>query len=74
MPMTNLIKESIAALLNVKIFVTIVLTIVFAYLSITGKIEGNDFITVFMVVITFYFVKDNNSNMNKKDNQIVKGD
>lgn len=74
MSMTNLIKESIAALLNVKIFVTIVLTIVFAYLSIAGKIEGNDFITVFMVVITFYFVKDNNSNMNKKDNQIVKGD
>ena len=56
--MTQLIKESIAALLNVKIFVTIVLTIVFAYLSIVGKIEGNDFVTVFMVVITFYFVKD----------------
>lgn len=72
--MTQLIKESIAALLNVKIFVTIVLTIVFAYLSIVGKIEGNDFITVFMVVITFYFVKDNNNNINKKDNQIVKGD
>ena len=72
--MTQLIKESIAALLNVKIFVTKVLTIVFAYLSIVGKIEGNDFITVFMVVITFYFVKDNNNNVNKKDNQIVKGD
>ena len=72
--MTQLIKESIVALLNVKIFVTIVLTIVFAYLSIVGKIEGNDFITVFMVVITFYFVKDNNNNTNKKDNQIVKGE
>lgn len=72
--MTQLIKESIAALLNVKIFVTIVLTIVFAYLSIVGKIEGNDFITVFMVVITFYFVKDNNNNISKKDSQIVKGD
>ena len=72
--MTQLIKESIAALLNVKIFVTIVLTIVFAYLSIVGKIESNDFITVFMVVITFYFVKDNNNNIIKKDNQIVKGD
>lgn len=72
--MTQLIKESIAALLNVKIFVTIVLTIVFAYLSIVGKIEGNDFITVFMVVITFYFVKDNNNNINKKDNQVIKGD
>lgn len=72
--MTQLIKESIAALLNVKIFVTIVLTIVFAYLSIVGKIEGNDFITVFMVVITFYFVKDNSNNINKKENQVIKGD
>lgn len=72
--MTQLIKESIAALLNVKIFVTIILTIVFAYLSIVGKIEGNDFITVFMVVITFYFVKDNSDNSNKKDNQIIKGE
>ena len=72
--MTQLIKESIAALLNVKIFVTIVLMIVFAYLSIVGEIEGNDFITVFIVVITFYFVKDNNNNINKKDNQIVKGE
>ena len=68
--MTNLIKESIAALLNVKIFVTIVLTIVFAYLSIVGKIEGNDFVTVFMVVITFYFVKDKDT----KDIKEQKGD
>ena len=68
--MTNLIKESIAALLNVKIFVTIVLTIVFAYLSIAGKIDGNDFVTVFMVVITFYFVKDKDT----KDIKEPKGD
>ena len=71
--MTNLIKESIAALLNVKIFVTIVLTIVFAYLSIVGKIEGNDFITVFMVVITFYFVKDNNNQNNTQSHSKFDG-
>ena len=42
-------------LLCVKSIVTIVLTAVFAYLSITGKISGHDFLTVFSVVIAFYF-------------------
>ena len=34
---------------------TIVLTAVFAYLSITGSISSHDFLTVFSVVIAFYF-------------------
>ena len=42
-------------LLCVKSIVTIVLAAVFAYLSITGKISGRDFLTVFSVVIAFYF-------------------
>ena len=42
-------------LLCVKSIVTIVLAAVFAYLSITGKISGHDFLTVFSVVIAFYF-------------------
>ena len=41
-------------LLCVKSIVTIVLTAVFAYLSITGKISGHDFLTVVSVVIAFY--------------------
>lgn len=39
----------------VKSIVTIVLAAVFAYLSIAGKISGYDFLTVFSVVIAFYF-------------------
>lgn len=42
-------------LLCVKSIVTIVLAAVFAYLSITGKISGHDFLTVLSVVIAFYF-------------------
>lgn len=42
-------------LLCVKSIVTIVLAAVFAYPSITGKISGHDFLTVFSVVIAFYF-------------------
>lgn len=42
-------------LLCVKSIVTIVLAAVFAYLSITGKISGHDFLTVLSVVIAFCF-------------------
>ncbi|MCI6646820.1 MAG: hypothetical protein MSH16_04165 [Oscillospiraceae bacterium] len=48
-------KEKLAALLNVKSIVTLVLTGVFAWLSINGTITGQEFQTVFSVVIAFYF-------------------
>ena len=35
--------------------VKIILTVVFAYLSIIGKLSEQDFLTVFSVVIAFYF-------------------
>ena len=42
-------------LLCVKSIVTIILTSVFAYLAVTGRISSQDFLTVFTVVIAFYF-------------------
>ncbi len=48
-------KERIVKLLSVKSIVTLILTIVFAYLCIIGTISGQDFLTVFTVVIAFYF-------------------
>lgn len=48
-------KERIEKLLSVKSIVTILLTAVFCYLSITGKILSDQFMTVFTVVIAFYF-------------------
>ena len=48
-------KERFAKLLCVKSIVTLILTIVFSYLCIIGKITGQDFLTVFTVVIAFYF-------------------
>ena len=50
-----MIKEKLAALLNVKSIVTLVLTRVFAWLSINGTITGQELQTVFSVVIAFYF-------------------
>jgi general stress protein CsbA len=48
-------KERLNKLLTVKSLVTLVLTVVFAFLSITGKISSSEFLTIFTVVIGFYF-------------------
>ena len=49
------IVNRLATLLSVKSLVTLVLTIVFAYLAISGEITGQDFLTIFLMVISFYF-------------------
>lgn len=48
-------KEKLCKLLTVKSIVTIILTIVFAYLSVMGVVTADQFLTVFTVVIAFYF-------------------
>lgn len=48
-------KERMSKLLTVKSIVTILLTGVFCYLSIAGYILADQFMTVFTVVIAFYF-------------------
>lgn len=42
-------------LLSVKSIVTLVLTAVFAVLAIKEKVTATEFLTVFTVVISFYF-------------------
>lgn len=51
----ELLKKRAANLLAVKSIVTIVLTCVFAYLAVTGHVTTDQFLTVFTVVIAFYF-------------------
>lgn len=48
-------KERLSKLLTVKSIVTILLTVVFCYLSVTGAISPDLFMSVFAVVIAFYF-------------------
>ncbi len=58
-------KEKLTKLLDVKSIVTILLTGVFCYLSIVGKISPELYMTVFTVVIAFYFgtqMKKNETN------------
>ena len=48
-------KERISRLMTVKSIVTLTLTGVFSYLSVTGKISGQEFLTIFTVIVSFYF-------------------
>lgn len=48
-------KEKFAKLINVKSVVTITLCIVFSVLALTNRISGQEFLTVFTVIISFYF-------------------
>ncbi len=49
------LKKALTDLLKVKSVVTLILTVVFAYLSIVGVIDGQQFLTVFSMVMAFYF-------------------
>lgn len=48
-------KERLQKLLCVKSLVTMVLTAVFAVLSLTGKISSTEFLTIFTMIVSFYF-------------------
>ena len=50
-----MLRERLCKLLCVKSIVTILLTLVFCYLSIIGVIGAELFLSVFTVVIAFYF-------------------
>lgn len=48
-------KNKLAKLIDVKSIVTIVMTVIFACLSVKGTVSSDQFITVFTTVIAFYF-------------------
>ena len=50
----ELMKKRLANLLSVKSLVPLALTVVFAYMAVTEKIS-QDFMTVYAVVIAFYY-------------------
>lgn len=53
--METTLKKRLTALLAVKSIVTVILTVVFAYLAVCGQVTTDQFLTVFTVVIAFYF-------------------
>ena len=52
--MDKSVVKRLGNLLSVKSLVTLILTAVFAYMACTGQIS-QDFMTVYAVVIAFYF-------------------
>lgn len=49
------IKERITKLIDVKSIVTLILTGVFAAQSLRGAVTPEQFLTIFTVIISFYF-------------------
>lgn len=58
--MTDKFWNKVANLLSVKSIVTICLTVVFSVLSAKGMVDAKDFMTIFAMIITFYFTKSSN--------------
>jgi len=48
-------SKRLVALISVKSLVTIALTAIFAVLCLRGDISGQDFMTIFLIVVSFYF-------------------
>ena len=49
------ILKRLSNLISVKSMVTLVLTAIFAIMALRGDITGKDFLTIFLMVISFYF-------------------
>lgn len=47
--------KKLAKLIDVKSIVTLILTGVFSYLSIIGVVNAEQFLSIFTVIIAFYF-------------------
>ena len=49
------LKDKLAKLINVKTLVTFGLLLCFVFLAIRGDIEAKEVVTLFTIVISFYF-------------------
>lgn len=54
--------EKLKKLIDVKSIVTLVLTCVFSYLAIDGKIEVQQVMIIYTTIIAFYFGTQSNKN------------
>ena len=49
------ILEKIAKLIDVKSLMTLTLTGIFAYITIKGSVDAEKFLTIFTMIVSFYF-------------------
>lgn len=63
------ILKRLAKLIDVKSIVTFILTAVFAYLSVKGTVSGQEFLSVFIMIISFYFGTQAGKKEEKEDKE-----
>lgn len=52
---SNSLLTNLANLIKVKTLITLFMTLVFSYLAITGTVSDENFMSVFTMVVAFYF-------------------
>lgn len=62
-------KEKLSNLIDVKSIVTIALTILFIILAIKQVIDGREVVTIYSVIIAFYFGTQYQKTNNKLNNE-----
>lgn len=62
-------KAKITNLIDVKTIVTFTLTAAFTYLSVRGKIEPQVFMTIYTMIIGFYFGTQHEKQRRKSDDK-----
>jgi hypothetical protein len=50
-------KDKLAKLIDVKSIVTLVLTGIFSYLSVIKVLSGEQFMVIFVMIMTYFFSK-----------------
>lgn len=60
------IGNKIAKLIDVKSIMTLTLTIIFSILAMNSVITGQEFLTIFTVIVGFYFGTQSNKNDKEK--------
>lgn len=68
--MLDKLIEIMQNLLKVKSIVTITLTGVFSYLAVAGVVSGEQFLTIFSVIIAFYFGTQYQKSVDKDSDEI----
>ena len=62
-------KAALTKLINVKTIVTLILTVVFAIMALTNRIAADQFLTIFTVIIAFYFGTQHEKNNKDKTDE-----
>lgn len=60
------IKDRLAKLIDVKSIITLLITSIFCYLAVVGVITAELFMTIFTVIIGFYFGTQSEKKTNKE--------